>query len=100
MDFSELCALVGALRDRVADLEAKEAERSEPIDIAISMDGCEGNREIQAMVEAGVMRGMAQGGPIAPGKLYTIGERGPETIVPITYDPFATPGAKAEWPKY
>ncbi|MGO4127802.1 hypothetical protein AB4Z01_25635 [Inquilinus sp. YAF38] len=29
MQFDELCALVGALRDRVAELEAKEQARAE-----------------------------------------------------------------------
>lgn len=72
MQFDELCALVGALRDRVADLEAKEAarlERETPLSLA----------ELQKMRRDGTL--WATGGMAAPG-LYRTGERGPETIMP------------------
>ena len=77
MDFSELCALVGALRDRVAELEAKEAERfkgreqivssgmerwrtldGKPISFNSSMAGAEGNEEIRAIAKAAVEAGL------------------------------------------
>lgn len=64
MQFDQLCALVGALRDRVADLEAKEAARSEreaaiPVDFHVDLTGTTGNAEIQAMVAKGVQAGVA-----------------------------------------
>lgn len=83
MQFDELCALVGALRSRVAELEAKEAARAEreaktvtiepglardwrtldgkPICAAtpmITIEHASGNAEIQAMVEKGVRAGV------------------------------------------
>ncbi len=88
MQFDEVCALVGALRDRVAELEAKEAARAEseaptdPVEIRLDLTGMGGNAEIQSLVEKGLRVGMAaSGGTAAPG-LFHIGERGPEAIMP------------------
>jgi hypothetical protein len=39
MQFDELCALVGALRSRVAELEAKEQARTEREATAVAIDG-------------------------------------------------------------
>lgn len=66
MQFDELCALVGALRDRVADLEAKEAARAK--DLATKSQivlgerwriDARGSKEIQDAVAAGVRAGYA-----------------------------------------
>jgi hypothetical protein len=44
MQFDELCALVGALRDRVAELEAKEQARAEREAKTVAIDsGLPGN---------------------------------------------------------
>lgn len=49
MQFDELCALVGALRDRVAELEAKEAARAERDAKTQVIDGSLGRwREVYA----------------------------------------------------
>lgn len=64
MQFDELCALVGALRDRVAELEAKEEARAEregpvdPVEIRLDLTGLGGNAEIQALVGKGVQAGI------------------------------------------
>ncbi|TSD85630.1 hypothetical protein FFK22_026665 [Mycobacterium sp. KBS0706] len=39
MQFDELCALVGALRDRVAELEAKEEARAEREAKSVAING-------------------------------------------------------------
>jgi len=45
MQFDELCALVGALRDRVAELEAREQARAEREARTVAIDsGLPGNR--------------------------------------------------------
>jgi hypothetical protein len=77
MQFDELCALVGALRDRVAELEAREAARAERDAKSIRLDGTSslerwthrmtisgaaGDRSIAEIAAAAVRRGLAQGG--------------------------------------
>jgi hypothetical protein len=64
MQFDELCALVGALRDRVAELEAKESARAEEIanrpQIVLSERwwiDARGSKDIQDAVAAGVRAG-------------------------------------------
>src|SRR5687768_7502088 len=63
MQFDELCAIVGALRDRVAELEAKEAARAErevvePVDIRLNLTGADGSAEIRAIAERVVQAGL------------------------------------------
>lgn len=87
MQFDELCALVGALRDRVADLETKEAARAErdartieirsdpvrdwrtldgkPIcagspKISLDLTGSDGSPDIAAIAEKAAASGVAQ----------------------------------------
>lgn len=117
MQFDELCALVGALRDRVAELEAKAA--AEGCAMQINLSGADGSPDIAAIVEKAVASAIARslkatGGMAAPGH-YRIGERGPETITPVdpdraaqvrdpaaaqvAYDPFAIT-MRAVWPKF
>lgn len=89
MQFDELCALVGALRGRVAELEAKEAAREEERrnrpQIVLSerwLVDARGSEEIQDLVAKGVAQSRkASGGQVAPG-VYLIGNGDRELMTP------------------